>query len=114
MSASSIRRHLMHCGLRAREPLYIIPLTTNHRWLRLQSVHQHRTWQADWHRVVFSEYSRFNLWDHDGRIRVRRYAGERCLPECVIERHSGLNPELWLWVRFRIMEDPICYELRVM
>ncbi|GFV70678.1 transposable element Tc1 transposase [Trichonephila clavipes] len=36
--------------------------------------------------------SRFNLWDHDGRIRVRRYADERCLPECVIERHSGLTP----------------------
>ncbi|GFW39801.1 uncharacterized protein TNCV_2419671 [Trichonephila clavipes] len=28
----------------------------------------------------------------DGRIRVRRYAGERCLPEGVIERHSGLIP----------------------
>ncbi|GFX98914.1 uncharacterized protein TNCV_1504901 [Trichonephila clavipes] len=38
------------------------------------------------------EESRFNLQDHDGRIRVRRCAGERCLPECVIERHSGLTP----------------------
>ncbi|GFY35728.1 uncharacterized protein TNCV_4841041 [Trichonephila clavipes] len=32
-----------------------------------------------------SDESRFNLWDHDGRIRVRRYAGECCLAECVIE-----------------------------
>ncbi|GFY05913.1 transposable element Tc1 transposase [Trichonephila clavipes] len=31
------------------------------------------------------------LWDYDGLIRVRRYAGERCLPECVIVRHSGLT-----------------------
>ncbi|GFT02776.1 hypothetical protein TNCV_466041 [Trichonephila clavipes] len=23
---------------------------------------------------------------------LRRYAGEHCLPECVIERHSGLTP----------------------
>ncbi|GFU52101.1 transposable element Tcb2 transposase [Trichonephila clavipes] len=29
---------------------------------------------------------------HDGCIPVRRYAVERCLPECVIERHSGLTP----------------------
>ncbi|GFW46647.1 transposable element Tcb1 transposase [Trichonephila clavipes] len=36
--------------------------------------------------------SRFNLWDQDGRIRVRRSAGERCLPECVIEQHNGLTP----------------------
>ncbi|GFU92162.1 hypothetical protein TNCV_2530211 [Trichonephila clavipes] len=25
--------------------------------------------------------SLFNVWDHDGRFRVRLYAGERCLPE---------------------------------
>ncbi|GFW78016.1 transposable element Tc1 transposase [Trichonephila clavipes] len=31
---------------------------------------------------------------HDVRIRVRRYAGERCLPEGVIERHSGLTPRV--------------------
>ncbi|GFX38757.1 transposable element Tc1 transposase [Trichonephila clavipes] len=35
--------------------------------------------------------SRFNSGDHDGHIRVRRYADERCLPECAIERHSGLS-----------------------
>ncbi|GFW27626.1 hypothetical protein TNCV_1772451 [Trichonephila clavipes] len=31
------------------------------------------------------------LRDHDD-IRVRRYAGERCLPECVIEQNSCLTP----------------------
>ncbi|GFV32039.1 transposable element Tcb2 transposase [Trichonephila clavipes] len=71
MSASSIRRRLLHRRLRARVPLYRIPLTANHRRL-----HE----------------SRFSLWEHDGRIRVRRYAGEHCLPESVIERHSGLTP----------------------
>ncbi|GFS49180.1 transposable element Tcb2 transposase [Trichonephila clavipes] len=41
--------------------------------------------------------SRFNLWDHDGCIRVRRHADERGLPECVIEPHSGLRPGDMLW-----------------
>ena len=45
--------------------------------------------QADWHQVVFSDESRFNSQDFDSRIRVTRYAGQRCLLECVIERHSG-------------------------
>ncbi|GFT59496.1 transposable element Tc1 transposase [Trichonephila clavipes] len=40
---------------------------------------------------------RFNLWDQDGRIHVRRYAGKQCLPECVIERHSGLTPGVMAW-----------------
>ncbi|GFX82100.1 transposable element Tcb2 transposase [Trichonephila clavipes] len=43
-------------------------LTANHR--RLQWAHEHRAWQADWHQVVFLDESRFNFWDHDGRIRV--------------------------------------------
>ncbi|GFV37051.1 transposable element Tc1 transposase [Trichonephila clavipes] len=92
MSASSIRRRLLHRGLRARRPLYRIPLAANHRRLRLQWAREHRAWQADWHQVAFSEESRFNLWDHELQIRVRRYTGERCLPECVIERHNGLTP----------------------
>ncbi|GFT48263.1 uncharacterized protein TNCV_4708361 [Trichonephila clavipes] len=41
--------------------------------------------------IACKDESRFNLWDHDGRIRVRCYVGERCLPECVIVRHSGLT-----------------------
>ncbi|GFX73155.1 transposable element Tcb1 transposase [Trichonephila clavipes] len=72
-------------------------LTANHRRLRLQWAHEHRDWQADWHQVVFLDESRFNLWDHDSRIRVRRFAGERCFPECVIERHSGLTPGVRVW-----------------
>ncbi|GFV54056.1 transposable element Tc1 transposase [Trichonephila clavipes] len=51
----------------------------------------HRSWRADWQQVVFSDKSRFNLWHHDGRIRVRLYAGERRIPECIIERHIGTN-----------------------
>ncbi|GFW80419.1 transposable element Tcb1 transposase [Trichonephila clavipes] len=109
MSASSIRRRLLHRGMGARVLLYRIPLTANHRRLRLQWAHEHRSWQA-----VFSDESRFNMWDHDGCIHVRLYVGEHCLPECVIERYSALTPpELWLEVRFRILDDPICYELRV-
>ncbi|GFT00741.1 transposable element Tcb2 transposase [Trichonephila clavipes] len=37
------------------------------------------------------------LWDHDGRIRVRHYEDERCLPECVIERHSDLTLGVMVW-----------------
>ncbi|GFV31561.1 transposable element Tcb2 transposase [Trichonephila clavipes] len=113
MSASSIHRRLLHRELRARVPLYRISFTANHRRLRLQRAHEHRVWQADWHQVIFSDESRFNLWNHDVRNRVKRYSGERCLTKCVIERHGGLTPEVMVWRRFRIMDDPTGYELRV-
>ncbi|GFS90503.1 hypothetical protein TNCV_4097071 [Trichonephila clavipes] len=44
-----------------------------------------------------TDESRLNLWDHDGHIRVRCYAGERLFPECVIERHCGITPEVMVW-----------------
>ncbi|GFX54334.1 transposable element Tcb2 transposase [Trichonephila clavipes] len=91
MPASSIRRWLQHRGLCTRVPLYRIPLTANHRRLGLQWAHEHRAWPADWYQVVFSDESRFNLHGHIMAAFVRRYAAERCLPECVIERHSVLT-----------------------
>ncbi|GFW36125.1 transposable element Tcb1 transposase [Trichonephila clavipes] len=74
-----------------------ISLTVNHRRLVCKWAYEHRAWQADWHQVVFSDESCFNLRNHDDRIRVRRYADERCFPECVIERHSGLTPGVMVW-----------------
>ncbi|GFX04961.1 transposable element Tcb1 transposase [Trichonephila clavipes] len=69
----------------------MIPLTANYPRLRLQWAHGYRAWQVDWHQVVLSDGPSFNLWDHDDRIHVRRYASEHYLPECFIERHSGLT-----------------------
>ncbi|GFY20400.1 transposable element Tc1 transposase [Trichonephila clavipes] len=66
LCASSIRRRLLQRGLRARIPSCRIPLTQNHRRLRLHWANVHRSWRADWQQVVFSDEFRFNLWHHDG------------------------------------------------
>ena len=131
MSASSIRRSLLHRGHRERLILYSIPLTANHRRLRFQRAHEHRAWQVDWHQVVFWDESRFNFWDQGGRVRVWRNTYEHRLLECVTDQHLDWTPgarefhKLKGWppanelfclssgVWFRTMEDPICYELRV-
>ena len=91
MSVSLIRWRLLHPRLHARVLLFRIPLTANHRWLPLQWAHEHRALQADWQQNVFSDESRFNLWEHDGRVSVRSYSGQRCLPEYVIKRHRRSN-----------------------
>ncbi|GFW90609.1 transposable element Tc1 transposase [Trichonephila clavipes] len=96
-NVTSARDDRRQRGLRARIPLHRNPLTQNHRHLRLQWANVHRSWHADWQQVVFSDESRFNLWHHDGRIRVRRYAGERHIPECIIELHSGRTLGVTVW-----------------
>ncbi|GFT40406.1 transposable element Tcb1 transposase [Trichonephila clavipes] len=97
MSASSIRRCLLHLGMRVMVPLYRLNLMANHCRLRPQWAYEHRVLQADWFQVFFSGESRFNLRDYDGRICVRFYAVERCHLECVIEQHSGLTPRVMVW-----------------
>ncbi|GFW11763.1 transposable element Tc1 transposase [Trichonephila clavipes] len=87
-------RHLLHRGVNDRTASsrqlaahwstvtgVLISVSSIHRRLLHRGLHE----------------SRFNLWDHDGCIRVRRYASERCHPECVIERRSSLTPEVMIW-----------------
>ncbi|GFY28961.1 hypothetical protein TNCV_4720891 [Trichonephila clavipes] len=58
----------------------------------------------DWHQVVFSSESRLRLWNHDGRIHVRRSAGESCLLECIIKgrpntRNYGQGCDFVCWTK---------------
>ncbi|KAJ4447701.1 hypothetical protein ANN_09709 [Periplaneta americana] len=92
LSASTVRRYLLRAGLVARMPLRRLPLSRNHQRLRLQWTRERRHWRAEWQNVVFSDESRFNLYYNDGRMRVRRYRGERNLRACIVERHSGQMP----------------------
>ncbi|GFW45021.1 transposable element Tcb2 transposase [Trichonephila clavipes] len=55
LCTSSIRRRLLQSGLRARIPLYMIPLTQNHCHLRLEWDNVHRSWRADWHTRYIKE-----------------------------------------------------------
>ena len=57
------------------------------------------------YRLVFSDESRFNMPYNDGSIRVRRYAGERNLRACILQRHRGPTPSVMVW-------DAIGYNMR--
>ncbi|GFV63803.1 hypothetical protein TNCV_1684421 [Trichonephila clavipes] len=63
-------------------------------------------WPYSFPQAVGNE-PRLNLSDHDGHIRVRHFAGERCLSECVID--SGLTPEV---IDCRIMHANMFQRLR--
>ena len=81
--ALTVRRRLLRAGLVARMPLRRLPLSRDYQRLRLQWA------RAEWRNLVFSDESRINMSYNDGRIRLRRYAGERNLRACILQRHRG-------------------------
>ena len=97
LSVSTVRRSLLRAGLVARMPWRRLPLSRNHQHLRLQWAREHRNWRTEWRDVVFSYESRFNISYNDGRIRVRRNAGERNLRACILQQHRGPTPSVMVW-----------------
>ncbi|GFX16551.1 transposable element Tc1 transposase [Trichonephila clavipes] len=74
----TISRHLAEANLKSKRPFHALPLTPEHRHLRLQWCQVRLMWNVtDWQKVVFSDKSRFVLGTDDNRVRVWRLPGER-------------------------------------
>ena len=83
-SARTVRRRLDDVGLFGRVARKKPLLTDRHRLLRLQWATERKNWGMDqWYKVVWSDESKFNLFESDGRVYIRRRVGEDYLPECV-------------------------------
>ncbi|GFU66090.1 transposable element Tcb1 transposase [Trichonephila clavipes] len=65
----TISIELAEANIKSKRPFRALPLTQEHRQLRLQ-------W-CQWRKVVFSDESRFVLGTDDNRVRVWRGPGER-------------------------------------
>ncbi|GFV88740.1 transposable element Tcb2 transposase [Trichonephila clavipes] len=77
-NCSTISRHLAEANLKSKHPFRALPLTPEHRQLRLQWWQARSMWNVtDWQKVVFSDESWFVLGTDDNRVRVWRLAGER-------------------------------------
>ncbi|GFT59246.1 transposable element Tc1 transposase [Trichonephila clavipes] len=67
----TISRHLAEANLKSKRPFRVLPLTPEHRQLRLQWCQARSMWNVtDWQKVVFSDESRFVLGTDDNRVRV--------------------------------------------
>ncbi|GFV89734.1 transposable element Tc1 transposase [Trichonephila clavipes] len=78
IAPQTIFRHLAEANLKSKHHFRALPLTPEHRQLRLQWCQARSMWNAtDWQKVVFSDESRFVLGTEDNRVRVWRRPGER-------------------------------------
>ncbi|GFW90301.1 transposable element Tc1 transposase [Trichonephila clavipes] len=72
----TISRHLAEANLKSKRPFRALPLTPEHRQLRLHWCQVRLMWNVtDWQNVVFTDESRFVLGTDDNRVRVRRRPG---------------------------------------
>ncbi|XP_072392409.1 uncharacterized protein [Diabrotica undecimpunctata] len=78
ISCETVRQRLKEGNLVNRIPARGPALTVAHRRKRLEFVRNHIHWlEAGWNRVLFTDESRFCLYNCDRRIRVYRRQNER-------------------------------------
>ncbi|GFV56983.1 HTH_Tnp_Tc3_2 domain-containing protein [Trichonephila clavipes] len=86
----TISRHLAEANLKSKRLFPALPLTPEHRQLRLQWCQARSMWNVtDWQKVVFSDESRFLLGTDDNRVRVWRRPGELYNSPRTVLRHTA-------------------------
>ncbi|GFW60971.1 transposable element Tcb1 transposase [Trichonephila clavipes] len=94
----TISRYLAEANLKSKHPFRALPLTPEHRQLRLQWCQARPMWNVtDWQNVVFSDDSRFVLGTDDNRVRVWRHPGERYNFPHTVLRHTARTAGVMVW-----------------
>ena len=93
----------MRCRLKERgilccRPLKGVILTQRHRRNRVIWARRMLANQRNWRDMVFSDESRFNLSQADGRQRVYRRRGERYAANCVVQHDKFGGGGVMVWV----------------
>ncbi|UYV61907.1 hypothetical protein LAZ67_1007032 [Cordylochernes scorpioides] len=97
ISTRTISCRLVANGLHSCRPLRRLPLTPPNRRQRLEWCRARSTWMTEWHRVVFSDESRFCLSSDSRRVRVWRRRGERFNPAAIVERPTVRQRGIMVW-----------------
>ncbi|UYV72732.1 hypothetical protein LAZ67_10000444 [Cordylochernes scorpioides] len=97
ISTRTISRRLVANGLHSCRPLRRLPLTPPNRRQRLEWCRARSTWMTEWHRVVFSDESRFCLSSDSRRVRVWRRRGEKSNPAAIVERPTVRQRGIMVW-----------------
>ncbi|GFW22130.1 transposable element Tcb1 transposase [Trichonephila clavipes] len=88
----TIFRHFSEANLKSKRPFHVLPLTPEHRQLRLQWCQARSMWNVtDWQKVVFSNESRFVLGTDDNRALV-----SGTIPPTVL-RHTARTAGVMVW-----------------
>ncbi|GFS70036.1 transposable element Tcb2 transposase [Trichonephila clavipes] len=90
--------HIAEANLKSKRPFRALPLTPEHRQLRLQWCQARSTWNVtDRQKVVFSDESRFALGTDDNLVWLWRRPGERYNSPHSVLRHTASTAGVMVW-----------------
>ncbi|GFY07490.1 transposable element Tcb2 transposase [Trichonephila clavipes] len=96
--SQTISRHLAEADLKSKRPFRALPLTPEHRQLRLQWCQARSMWHVTyWQKIVFSDESRFVLGTDDNRVRMWRRPGDRYNSPHTVLRHTARTAGVMVW-----------------
>ncbi|GFS99193.1 transposable element Tcb1 transposase [Trichonephila clavipes] len=102
----TVSRHLAEANLKSKRPFRALPLTQDHRQLRLQWCQGRSMWNVtDWQNVVFCDESQFVLGTDDNHVRVWRCPGVRYNSPHSVLRHTARTAGV-------MVLGPIAYDSR--
>ncbi|GFY16707.1 transposable element Tcb1 transposase [Trichonephila clavipes] len=105
---NTIFRNLAEANLKSMRPFRALPLTPEHRQLRLQWCQARSTWNVtDWQKVVFIDESRFVWGTVDNRVRVWRRPGERYNSPHTVLRHTARTAGVMVWGAIAYVAGPL-------
>lgn len=97
-STSTVRRRLKDVGLTGHVAQKKPMLTQRHRNLRLTFAREHSTWtRVDWSAVLWTDESRFTMFQSDGPTFVRRRHGEQLRDDCVVPTFKFGGGGIMMW-----------------
>ncbi|GFV57827.1 transposable element Tcb2 transposase [Trichonephila clavipes] len=103
ISRKIVARRLRGGGLYARRPVVCVPLTRQHRTVRLQWCREHHNWtEQDWACVLFSDESRFSLSSDCRRQLIWRESGTAHRPENIQEKDRYPTCSIVVWAGIMI------------
>ena len=94
----TVINRLLAAEYRARRPARRPRLTLVLRRRCSEWDQRHRVWNLrQWRHCIFSDESRFAIYQTDGRARVRLRQGERLIDVCIRPNHGNRGPAVRVW-----------------
>ena len=98
VSQRTVRRELKKMNLGKRNPIRKPLVSAANRKKRLLFAREHQNWTVeDWKNVMWSDESRFNLFQNDGRVKVWRQPHEALDSSCITPTVQASGGSVMIW-----------------